>query len=140
MTSTSSTSAGFRPLFLLSQPRRGSTLVQRVLAAHPKISTTAEPWILLPLVYARRWNGIRAEYAHQLAAHNIEQFASALDGGPASSMFACGPLSSSLYTDAADEGAIYFLDKTPHITSSSTTCFAFSRTRSSCSFGVTRFR
>src|SRR5919107_2181016 len=40
------------PLFLLSLPRSGSTLAQRILAAHGGIATTSEPWILLPYLYA----------------------------------------------------------------------------------------
>jgi hypothetical protein len=40
------------PLFLLSLPRSGSTLAQRILAAHAGIATTSEPWILLPYLYA----------------------------------------------------------------------------------------
>jgi hypothetical protein len=41
------------PLFLLSLPRSGSTLAQRILAAHGGIATTSEPWILLPYLYVR---------------------------------------------------------------------------------------
>ncbi len=102
-----------RPLFLLSLPRSGSTLVQRVLAAHPQVSTTAEPWILLPLVYARRWNGIRAEYGHQFAAAAIDDFATALNGGAAAFDMRLRNFVDELYRDASDEGATYFLDKTP---------------------------
>jgi hypothetical protein len=39
-------------IFLLSLPRSGSTLAQRILAAHEGIATTSEPWILLPYGYA----------------------------------------------------------------------------------------
>jgi Sulfotransferase family len=103
-----------RPLFLLSLPRAGSTLVQRVLAAHPEISTTAEPWIVLPLVYARRAEGIRAEYSQQLAAFALWDFANALEGGPATFDLRLRTFVQDLYADAAEEGARYFLDKTPH--------------------------
>jgi Sulfotransferase family len=103
-----------RPLFLLSLPRAGSTLVQRVLASHPKISTTGEPWILLPLVYARRWKGIRAEYAHQLAEAAINEFAQGLPGGPETFDRRLRSFVEDLYGDAAEEGATYFLDKSPH--------------------------
>ena len=34
-------------IFILSQPRSGSTMLQRMLAAHPDIHTTQEPWIAL---------------------------------------------------------------------------------------------
>ena len=72
-----------RPLFLMSLPRTGSTLVQRVLAAHPGVATASEPWLLLPLLYARREDGIRAEYCHMVAANAIADFAEAREGGTA---------------------------------------------------------
>jgi hypothetical protein len=97
----------------MSLPRSGSTLVQRVLGAHPKVSTLSEPWILLPLVYARRWNGIRADYSAQLAADAIDDFANSLDGGAATFEMRMRTFVEQLYRDAADDDATYFLDKTP---------------------------
>lgn len=35
-------------IFLVSQPRSGSTLLQKLLFNHPEIYTVGEPWILLP--------------------------------------------------------------------------------------------
>lgn len=52
------------PLFLFSLPRSGSTLAQRMLAAHPAVATVTEPWILLPFLYARKEEGVYAEYRH----------------------------------------------------------------------------
>jgi hypothetical protein len=69
------------PIFLLSLPRSGSTLVQRVLAAHDGVATAAEPWILLPQIYALRTEGAYAEYGHALATRAIGDFARNLDGG-----------------------------------------------------------
>ncbi|HLY51360.1 MAG TPA: sulfotransferase [Solirubrobacteraceae bacterium] len=111
---TNGPSDAVRPLFLLSLPRAGSTLVQRILGAHPKISTVAEPWILLPLVYARRSRGIRAEYGHRFASVAISDFAKALDGGPETFDAHLRAFVEGLYRDAAENGATYFLDKTPH--------------------------
>lgn len=37
-------------IFLLGLPRSGTTLLQRVLSAHPDVASVAEPWVLLPLV------------------------------------------------------------------------------------------
>lgn len=38
-------------IFLISQPRSGSTLLQKILYNHPDIATTSEPWICLPLLH-----------------------------------------------------------------------------------------
>jgi Sulfotransferase family len=103
-----------RPLFLMSLPRSGSTLAQRVLGAHPQIATASEPWILLPLVYARRENGVRAEYCHMVAAQAIQDFAEARNGGTAAFEDRLRDFVEGVYEDAAGSGASYFLDKTPH--------------------------
>ena len=70
-----------RPLFLFCLPRGGSTLVQRVIAAHPKVSTLPEPWLLLPLVYATREQGARAEYWHEATAQSVKDFSERLPAG-----------------------------------------------------------
>ena len=67
-----------RPLFLLSLPRAGSTVVQRVLAAHEGIATASEPWVLLPQLYARRLEGIYTEYGQLQSTKALSDFATAL--------------------------------------------------------------
>lgn len=37
-------------IFILSQPRSGSTLLQKILGGHPKIHTLPEPWLMLYLL------------------------------------------------------------------------------------------
>jgi hypothetical protein len=37
-------------VFLISQPRAGSTLLQRILHEHSEIATVGEPWFLLPVL------------------------------------------------------------------------------------------
>lgn len=102
-----------RPLFLLSLPRSGSTLVQRVLGAHPEIATAAEPWVLLPQAYATRASGVYAEYGHALAARAIGEFAEGLPGGAAAYREELRTFILRLYERAAGTSAGYFLDKTP---------------------------
>jgi hypothetical protein len=103
-----------RPLFLLSQPRSGSTLVQRVIAAHPSVATTSEPWILLPLLYAVREEGARAEYWHTAAAQGIQDFCETLPGGRDDYLAELRDLATRLYERAAGAPVTYFVDKTPH--------------------------
>lgn len=38
------------PIFIISLPRSGSTLLQNILSNNSEISTTSEPWILIPLI------------------------------------------------------------------------------------------
>lgn len=101
------------PIFLLSMPRSGSTLAQRVLAAHPQIATAAEPWVLLPHLYATRERGIATEYTQPVAARAIAEFVRSLPNGERDYREAIHDFAIDLYSRAAGEDATYFLDKTP---------------------------
>jgi hypothetical protein len=101
------------PVFLLSLPRAGSTLVQRVLAAHEEISTAPEPWVLLPQVYATRERGIAAEYGQVPASRAIREFAENLPGGGTAYDQELRGFSERLYARASSERTRFFLDKTP---------------------------
>lgn len=100
------------PIFLFSLPRSGSTFVQRVLATHPAIATTNEPWMLLPLVYAMRVEGSYAEYDHRGAQSALARFAGGLPGGLEEFRAALARLVLELYRRHGRDRP-YFLDKTP---------------------------
>ena len=68
------------PVFLFSLPRSGSTLVQRLIAGHPEVATTSEPWVLLPLLYTMRRPGAFTEYGHRTAVRAIDDFTGQLPG------------------------------------------------------------
>lgn len=101
-----------QPVFLLSLPRSGSTLLQSLLQAHPDVATVAEPWFLLPLVHMRTETGSRTCYDHVVSFQAVDELAGKLEesGGDwranirrfAEGVY--GPLS---------RGSRYFLDKTP---------------------------
>ena len=101
------------PLFLLSLPRSGSTLAQRILAAHEPIATASEPWILLPYLYTLREHGIYAEYNHRLLVQAVEDFCAVLPGGRNDYVAEIRRFALSLYGKASPNGTRYFLDKTP---------------------------
>ncbi|MDZ4699454.1 MAG: sulfotransferase [Rhodothermales bacterium] len=102
-----------QPIFLLSLPRSGSTLLQRILAKHSAIDTAAEPWILLPLVSTMRSEGVYTNYDQNAVVDAIRDFYTAMPGGRATFTGALRDLALRLYTDRARPGARYFLDKTP---------------------------
>lgn len=102
-----------RPAFILSLPRTGSTLLQRILGSHDQIGTSSEPWFLLPQLYALRELGVHAEYEHETMARGTLGFAREyLPDGQASYLQGVHDLALRLYTEAAP-GKVYFLDKTP---------------------------
>ncbi len=100
------------PVFIFSLPRCGSTLTQRLLAARAEVATSSEPWLLLPLLYARRDGGAYSEYGHYLAVSALRDFCAECDGGEAAYQQALRNFVLDLYAKAAGE-ARYFVDKTP---------------------------
>lgn len=101
-------------ILLISQPRAGSTLLQRILAGHPDVHTTAEPWLMLHPVYALKERGQRAEYEADLAFSGLRGFLGTLDGGDDVYCTALRRMGLLLYGTACEQaGKTLFLDKTP---------------------------
>jgi len=61
-------------IFIISQPRAGSTLLQKVLSNHPKIATTSEPWIIFSIVACLRPDLIKGKYNEKVATAAILDF------------------------------------------------------------------
>ena len=101
-------------IFLISQPRAGSTLLQRMLATHSDIYTTSEPWLMLHPLYALREKGFEAEYNSDSALGAVRDFLSTLPEGEETYWEALRRAFSYLYDRAlAGTGKKFFLDKTP---------------------------
>lgn len=102
-----------QPIFIFSVPRSGSTLVQRVIAAHDGVATVSEPWILLPYLYTLRSRGVTAEYEHELMVTAIEDFCKRLPEEGEDYRAELRDFVLRLYEKAAGTEARYFLDKSP---------------------------
>lgn len=63
-------------IFIASQPRSGSTLLQSVLSNKSHVATTSEPWFLLPLLSMFDPDRVSAYYNHKLAVRAISDFTS----------------------------------------------------------------
>jgi hypothetical protein len=99
------------PLFLLSLPRSGSTLVQRILARHPGISTGPEPTFLLPVFNLTSERDVVATYDHRYTSWAIDDFFASL--GESGFRTTVREWATSAYERASDPAAEFFLDKTP---------------------------
>lgn len=101
-------------IFIISQPRSGSTLLQRVLAGHPEIQTSAETWMMLHPVYALKNSGIETEYDSRFAAHGVREFLTHYTDGDEVQVNAIREYARVVYQNALTKGGKrYFLDKTP---------------------------
>ncbi|MCH9806510.1 MAG: sulfotransferase [Alphaproteobacteria bacterium] len=103
------------PVFLISLPRSGSTLLQKLLATSPEFATTSEPWIALPIAYMRRRSGVATEYWQDSSADALDDIASQLPGGEAEFQSIQSDMIRQVYArlSAGNTNARYFLDKTP---------------------------
>lgn len=102
-----------KPIFLFSLPRAGSTLVQRVLSTHPSVQTTAEPWILLPLLGAHSQDVLLSQYNHQLCEKAMKAFISNPKVGMDTQLRAFRNYGMTYYQSFSCHQTSYFLDKTP---------------------------
>lgn len=99
------------PIFLVSLPRSGSTLLQKILMTHPRIASTAEPWFLLPLCHMRIKQGVSAQYGHVQSVNALNRMESELGQDYVDNLikrFALG-----IYSSYGSGEETYFLDKTP---------------------------
>jgi hypothetical protein len=102
-----------QPVFIFSISRSGSTLLQRIIAAHDGVATASEPWLLLPHAYAFRPRGVDAEYLHFRMVEAVEDFCGELPGGSREYKNATHDFALRLYGAVAGDGDRFFLDKSP---------------------------
>ncbi|HEY9660175.1 MAG TPA: sulfotransferase, partial [Allocoleopsis sp.] len=101
-------------LFLISQPRAGSTLTQRILGSHPDVYTTSEPWMMLHPLYALREQGCYMEYSADNSRRALHNFLSLHPQGEESYFRAVGQMYLNLYGAVLEPSQKrFFLDKTP---------------------------
>ena len=102
------------PVFLLSLPRSGSTMLQRALGRHPNIATLSEPWFLLGLIPPTAIDEALATYEYSTYRMAIEDLTAALPNGEYDWNDAMRSAAQVIYDRLCpDDQALYFLDKTP---------------------------
>ena len=101
-------------IFLISQPRSGSTLTQKLLGAHSKIYTRSEPWLMLHPSYSLKKSGIYSEYNFNTDRKAFEVFVEGLPDGEETYIQSLNEMYLNLYSYYIDgTNCSYFLDKTP---------------------------
>lgn len=104
-----------KPIFILSLPRSGSTLLQRILAKNSDIVTSSEPWFLLPLFYSSKKYGVIAEYSHRASYNAIQDLIADISKTDGKALYyqSIGKGASKIYDHLCKNNEKYFLDKTP---------------------------
>ena len=104
-----------RLVFVVSPPRAGSTLLQRMLGSHSQIFTHPEPHLITPLAYLGYYDTVdQAPYDHINAAEALRLFVEGLPRGEEDYLDALRAFTQTLYGRMLEpSGKRYFLDKTP---------------------------
>jgi hypothetical protein len=102
-------------LFVISSPRSGSTMLERILESHSEIQGGPEPHILTPLAHLGFWDNVdKAPYDHVLAAESQRLFVSKLPNGDEDYWQACRAYCNVLYGQyMSGSDTSICLDKTP---------------------------
>lgn len=101
------------PIFILSLPRAGSTLLQRLLNSHSEISTQPEPWIALPVFYALKPEGVSSIYSHGPLTKAATGFIESFPNGKSDYFSCAAEFLDNLYALSSDSNSRFFVDKTP---------------------------
>lgn len=105
-----------RILFVISAPRSGSTLLERMLSSHSQVLGGPEPHLLTPLAHLGVFDKVdKAPYDAILAAEAQKEFVAELPRGEADYVDACRAYMDVLYGRAlaTKPGKTVLLDKTP---------------------------
>ncbi len=102
-------------LFIISSPRSGSTMLERMFESHSRILGGPEPHLLTPLAHLGVWGKVdKASYDHVLAAEAQKLFVANLPNGEQDYWDACRAYCDTLYGRLlAASGKDILLDKTP---------------------------
>ena len=104
-------------IFIISQPKAGSTLLQRILAGNADIQTSAETWLMLHPVYGLRKRGIETNYNANWAATGVSEFLDNYADGRQTYIEGIRSFAETIYGRVLDKhGKTLFLDKTPRYT------------------------
>ena len=104
-----------RLLFLISTPRSGSTLLQRMLGSHSEVFTHPEPHLMTPLAHLGYYDNVdKAPFDHINSAEALRLFVSDLPRGEEDYLDAVRAYADTLYGRMLEpSGKRLFLDKTP---------------------------
>ncbi|MCZ6807421.1 MAG: sulfotransferase, partial [Deltaproteobacteria bacterium] len=102
-------------VFVVSPPRAGSTLLQRMMGAHSEIFTHPEPHLITPIAHLGVYGNVdQAPYDHINAAEAVRAFIEDLPRGEQDYLDALRAYADTLYGRMlSTSDASYFLDKTP---------------------------
>jgi hypothetical protein len=97
-------------IFIISQPRSGSTLLQKLISNNKHVDTVSEPWLLLPLLSVYKPSLIEAKYNYPVA---LQGFFAYLEKKGVSDVFRNDMKKMILNLYSNGDSTLFFVDKTP---------------------------
>jgi hypothetical protein len=101
-----------RLIFIVSQPRSGSTLLQKILSNSKQISSASEPWILLPFIGYDNPSLVKGIYHAPTAEVAFRDLENTSRRG-FQFKYHIKEMILKIYSELKEDGAMFFLDKTP---------------------------
>lgn len=101
-------------IFLISQPRSGSSMLQQLMIESPQIKSTPEPWFMLSLIYTYKTTKLAGEYNPNYSQINFAQYLNQFDKGLQRYQGHIQKTALDLYSwFLKKNSSAFFLDKTP---------------------------
>lgn len=67
-------------VFIISQPRSGSSMLQQLIAFHPDVKTAPETWMMLPLIYFyKKDSSAKSIYNYQIGHQGLQEYLNTTD-------------------------------------------------------------
>lgn len=103
---------GEKLIFIISQPRSGSSLTQQLLLKSDSITSSPESWQMLSLIHTYKYTNIKEGYNPNYTSINFLEYLTTLDKGLETVKQKIKDLALELYA-LKNEKNLLFLDKTP---------------------------
>lgn len=106
---------GNKLIFIVSQPRSGSTLLQTLLGQHPDVFTYSESWFLLrPLLALKENNSVAPSYGARSCTQALQDLLEKCEKGQNTYYSLVREMVENLYSSCLKvSGKKFFLDKSP---------------------------
>ncbi len=98
-------------IFIVSQPRSGSTLLQNLLSNNNAVNTVSEPWILLNFIQVLRPDLMESKFDSHIAVDAFTEYLKKFNQEPVHEVIAA--LIKKIYEPLRQEETKYIIDKTP---------------------------
>lgn len=100
-------------IFIICQPRSGSSMLQQMILSSGKVISLPEPWLLLPILFITKYPGIQSVYNSNFAHICFSDYLAGTPQGNEKYLTYLSEFICKIYGMNIISSDQYFLDKTP---------------------------